>query len=216
MLTLQTQDGKVISAYRQGEGQAVGIVVLQEIFGVNQHIREVVDKFAQAGFDAIAPALFDRVEPNVELAYTPEDIQKGLALRAGVNVEDTLLDIQSAIQALGDKPVYIVGYCWGGTLSWLAAHHFPELKAASCWYGGGIAANKKLEVQIPVQMHFAELDKSIPLSDVKAIRDWQPKVEMYLYSGADHGFGCDHRGAFDEKAYQLAWTRTLEFFVKHR
>ena len=110
MLTLSTQDGKQISAYRQGEEQAIGLVVLQEIFGVNSHIRSVVERFAAAGFDTIAPALFDRVEPGVELGYTPEDIQRGLELRAGVSTEQTLLVIQTAIEALGDKPICIVGY----------------------------------------------------------------------------------------------------------
>ena len=216
MVTLSTQDGKQISAYRQGEEQAIGLVVLQEIFGVNNHIRSVVERFAAAGFDTIAPALFDRVEPGVELGYTPEDIQRGLELRAGVSTEQTLLDIQSAIEALGDKPICIVGYCWGGTLAWLSAHHFPQLKEASCWYGGGIAQHKDLQAKIPVQMHFAELDKSIPLSDVKAIREAQPKAEMYLYSGVDHGFGCEQRGSFNEKAYKLAYERTLQFFTRHR
>ena len=216
VLTLTTQDGKQISAYRQGEGQDIGLVVLQEIFGVNSHIRSVVDRFAKAGFDTIAPALFDRVEPGVELGYTPEDIQKGLALRAGVSTEQTLLDIQSAIEILGDKPVFIVGYCWGGTLAWLSAHHFPELKAASCWYGGGIAQNKGLEAKIPVQMHFAERDSSIPLSDVEAIQAAQPAVEYYIYPNVDHGFGCDQRGSYDETAHQQALKRTLEFFARHK
>jgi len=215
-IKLTTADGQTISAYRTGDTNAKrGIVVLQEIFGVNGHIRNVCETFAKQGYDVIAPALFDRAQKDVELGYTAEDVQAGLALRAKVDLADTLKDIEAAIKALAGKPVAIVGYCWGGALAWQAACKLDGLSAASCWYGGGIAQAKDLQAKIPVQMHFGGQDNSIPLSDVEAIQAAQPGVESHLYPDAGHGFGCDQRGSYNAAAYQLAQERTLKFFDQH-
>ena len=211
MLALQTNDGQHISAYRAGEGNPRGLVLLQEIFGVNAHIRETADHFASLGYDVIAPALFDRAEPNVELDYSSESVQRGLALRAQIPLEHTLQDIDAAIQALGGKPTAIVGYCWGGALAWQAACKLGGLSAASCWYPGGIGQAKDLTARIPTQVHFGKTDTSIPMSEVTEFQQAQPNVETFLYD-AGHGFGCEPRPAFDRQAYELAQERTLAFF----
>jgi len=214
--TLSASDGVTITAYRSGSADAPrAIVVLQEIFGVNHHIRDVCDRFAAQGYDVIAPALFDRATPGVELGYTPDDIQAGLKLRARIKPEDTLVDIRAAIDALQGKPAAVVGYCWGGALSWHAACQLDGLKAASCWYGGGIAQAKDQTARIPVQMHFGDQDGSIPMDDVRAIQAAQPQVDLHVYAGAGHGFGCDQRGSYHAQSYALAQQRTLEFFARH-
>lgn len=213
--TLNTKDGKTISAYHAGSADSPrALVVLQEIFGVNSHIREVCDRFAAGGYEVIAPALFDRIEPGKELGYTQDDVQQGLALRSKIKLEESLADIDAAIQALGDKPVGIIGYCWGGTLSWQAACKLDGLKAAVCWYGGGIAEARSQKPKVPVQMHFGDQDGSIPMKDVGAIKEAQPQVETYVYEGAGHGFGCDQRASYDKEAYELARKRSLDFFAK--
>lgn len=213
--TLNTKDGKTISAYHAGSADSPrALVVLQEIFGVNSHIREVCDRFAADGYEVIAPALFDRIEPGKELGYTQDDVQQGLALRSKIKLEESLADIDAAIQALGDKPVGIIGYCWGGTLSWQAACKLDGLKAAVCWYGGGIAEARSQKPKVPVQMHFGDQDGSIPMKDVGAIKEAQPQVETYIYEGAGHGFGCDQRASYDKEAYELARKRSLDFFAK--
>ena len=215
-IQLTTQDGQTISAYRTGDANAKrGLIVLQEIFGVNGHIRNVCDTFAKQGYDVIAPALFDRAQKDVDLGYTAEDVQAGLALRAKVDLADTLKDIEAAIQMLAGKPVAIVGYCWGGALAWHAACKLDGLSAASCWYGGGIAQAKDLTARIPVQMHFGGQDGSIPMSDVEAILAAQPNVESHVYPEAGHGFGCNQRGSYNAAAYQLAQERTLRYFDQH-
>ncbi|MGB6104787.1 MAG: dienelactone hydrolase family protein [Pusillimonas sp.] len=213
MPTLNTKDNQSISAFRAGQGNGRGLVLLQEIFGVNAHIRETAERFASEGFDVVAPALFDRVEKNVELDYSPESVQRGLALRAQIPLEHTLLDIEAAIETLKDKPTFIIGYCWGGTLSWHAACKLAGLAGASCWYPGGIGQAKDLSCAIPVQVHFGETDTSIPLTEVEAFRQAQPDVSVHVYEGAGHGFGCDQRGSFNQQAYELARDRTLAFFA---
>jgi len=215
MPKLMTQDDFELDSYRQGEQNPRGIVVLQEIFGVNAHMRDVVEQFAREGYDAIAPALFDRVQRGVELDYSNESLQEGVKLRGQIPLEHTLADIQAAIDALDGKPTAIVGYCWGGTLAWQAACKLDGLRAASCWYGSGIAKAAALQPRVPVQMHFGAEDGSIPLDDVEAIRAAQPTVEAYVYEGAGHGFGCDQRSSFNAEAYALAQQRTLDFFARH-
>jgi len=214
--TLTTDDGLTIDAWRSGSSDATrALVVLQEIFGVNSHIREVCARFATQGYDVIAPALFDRTTRGVELGYTPDDIEEGLKLRARIPLEETLLDIRAAIAAFAGKPAGIVGYCWGGALSWHAACQLDGLRAASCWYGGGIAQTRHQTARIPVQMHFGDQDGSIPMDDVQAIQAAQPNAAVYVYAGAGHGFGCDQRASYHAASYTLAQQRTLDFFAQH-
>ncbi|GAA4481891.1 dienelactone hydrolase family protein [Gluconacetobacter asukensis] len=214
-ITLTASDGHTLSAYSAGPADASrALVVVQEIFGVNHHIRTVADAFAAEGYRVIAPALFDRAERGVELAYDQEGVQKGLKLRAAIPPEDTLLDIVAAARALGLEPAHtgIIGYCWGGTLAWQAACRTDSFGAAVGWYGAGIAAERNLLPRCPVELHFGETDGSIPLSDIAAIRAAHPDLLIYIYPDAGHGFGCSERASFNAPAAELAQTRSLAFF----
>jgi len=216
-ITLTASDGHTLSAWQDGPQDASrALVVVQEIFGVNRHIRNVCARFAAQGYRVIAPALFDRVQRGVELGYTADDVATGRALRAKVPEAGPVLDIEAAAAALpaGAKRG-IVGYCWGGTVAWWGATRTRSFAASSCWYGGGIAATRTETPTCPVQMHFGENDASIPLSDVELIRAAQPGVEIFVYAGAQHGFGCDERASFSRADAELAQERTLAFFAKH-
>jgi carboxymethylenebutenolidase len=215
-LKLTASDGHTFAAYRAGaKGATMGLVVVQEIFGVNSHMRFASDTLAESGFAVVCPALFDRAETEVELGYTPEDIQAGLALRAKITDEQVMLDIEAAAASLNTASIGIIGYCWGGTIAWWGATRTRRFKAAAGWYGGGIAATKTEMPHCPVQLHFGAEDHGISLSDVDAIRAAQPGVEVYLYEGAGHGFGCEQRPSFDQKSFDLAQNRSLDFFRKH-
>lgn len=214
-IKLTTKDGATIGAYKaepihKPQG---GIVVLQEIFGVNHHIRKVADGFAAAGYLAIAPALFDRVAPGTELGYEPADIKRGMEIRARTKLEDTLADIEAAIAVAAQAGnVGVVGYCWGGTLAYAAAAHLPGLAGAVAYYGSGIAGMVHETLLAPVEFHFGERDKSIPPEDVEKIRAAHPDSALYTYP-ADHGFNCDPRPSYDEQSAALAQSRTLAFFA---
>ncbi len=213
---LTAADGHRLSAYRAGpENAPHGLVVIQEIFGVNHHMREVSDAFAAAGYAVITPAMFDRVQRGVELGYGPDDMKTGRDLRAKVPEAGIVADIEAAAKALGNVPVGIVGYCWGGTVAWWGATRSHAFKAAVTWYGGGIAGTRTEHPNCPVQMHFGEVDNGIPLSDVDAIRAAKPEVEIFVYPGAGHGFGCTERDSFKPDARDLAQQRTLAFLAKH-
>jgi carboxymethylenebutenolidase len=216
MIELTAADGFKLGAYTAGpDGATAGLVVVQEIFGVNHHIRTVCDRFAADGYAVIAPALFDRAQPGVELGYDENGVKEGLALRAKVPEVSTMADIAAAAELLGLPSLGIVGYCWGGTIAWWGATRTETFKAASGWYGGGIAASKDAKPHCPVQLHFGAEDHGIPMTDVEAIRAAQPGVEVYVYEGAGHGFGCDERGSFNQDSYELARRRTLDFFGRH-
>ncbi len=215
-ISLTAADGHRLGAWRTGPQNADrALVVVQEIFGVNRHIRHVCETFAAQGYAVIAPALFDRVGPGIELGYEAADVAQGRELRGKIPDGLTLLDVLAAAAALprGVKRG-IVGYCWGGTVSWHAATRTSAFSAACGWYGGGIAAAKDEAPRCPVQLHFGETDASIPMTDVAAIRAAQPEVEIHAYGGG-HGFGCDERGSYVKADYELAQLRTLEFFAKH-
>lgn len=215
-VTLTAADGHGFSAYTVApEGARMGLVVVQEIFGVNRHMRFVADTLAKAGFAVIAPALFDRAERDVELGYTAETVQKGLELRAKITEEQVMMDIEASAQALGLSALGIIGYCWGGTIAWWGATRSRRFKAACGWYGGGIAATCGETPHCPVQLHFGAEDHGIPLADVESIRAAQPGAEIFVYEGADHGFGCEERPSFNQAAFDLAQSRSLEFFRKH-
>jgi carboxymethylenebutenolidase len=215
-IQLTSADGHTFAAYVAGPADAkAGIVVVQEIFGVNHHIRDIADRFAAAGYAVVAPALFDRVQTGVELGYTMDDVGAGRELRMKLNDAQVMQDVEAAAAHLGGKKLGIVGYCFGGTVAWWGATRTTKFAASSCWYGGGIPGTKDESANNPVQMHFGEKDASIPMNDVDAVRAAQPKVEVYVYEGAQHGFGCDERGSYSKPDYDLAQARTLEFFAKH-
>jgi carboxymethylenebutenolidase len=215
-IELHAADGHTLSGYRAGPEEAPrGLVVIQEIFGVNRHMREVCDEFAAQGYAVIAPALFDRVQRGVELGYRPEDMAAGREMRAKVPEAGTLADVEAAAKAFGGARLGIVGYCWGGTVAWWGATRTHAFKAAVGWYGGGIAGTCTEHPNCPVQLHFGEQDRGIPLSDVEKIRQAQPGVEIFVYEGAGHGFGCTDRDSFKRDARDLAQERTLSFLEAH-
>jgi carboxymethylenebutenolidase len=216
-IELTAADGHTFSAYVAGpENAKKALVVVQEIFGVNKHMRRVCDDFAKEGFRVVCPALFDRAQRNVELNYEQADVQNGLALRAKIDAGKTLLDILASAAALpkGAKRG-IVGYCWGGTVAWHGATRSMAFNAANCWYGGGVHAAKDEKPNCPVQMHFGEVDQSIPMPQVEEIRAAHPEVEIFVYKGAGHGFGCEDRASYKPEDAKLADERTLAFFNKH-
>ena len=215
-IQLTAADGHRLSAWKDGPADArKGLVVAQEIFGVNNHMRNVCAGFAAAGYAVVAPALFDRVQREVELGYAPEDIERGRELRGKVPDAGVVADLEAAAGALAGKNLGIVGYCWGGTVAWYGATRTRKFGAAVGWYGGGIAATRTEKPNCPVQLLFGEKDAGIPLSDVEAIRTAQPGVEIFVYPGAQHGFGCDERSSYDPVSDRIAQARTLTFFARH-
>ena len=214
IVTLNCADGASISAWRaEPAGRPKGgLVVCQEIFGVNQHIRNVADRFAAAGYHVIAPCLFDRAHPGMELGYTPNDMAQGMETMKAAKRAETMLDILAAIGAAAEGgKVGITGFCWGGTLSYLAACHLPGLAAAVGYYGGGIANELRARPRIPLMLHFGEQDSGIPLESVAKIRDANPGAQVFTYPTAGHAFNRDGNAAYDEPSAKLAMQRTLEF-----
>lgn len=215
-IDLKAADGHALSAYTAGGKDATrALVVVQEIFGLNHHIRNVCDRFAAEGYTVCAPALFDRIAPGLELGYEQDDMAKGRAYRMKLKESGVLADIEAAAKQVAGRKTGIAGFCYGGTVTWWGATRSRSFAAASCWYGGGIAGTKNETPNCPVQMHFGEKDTSIPMTDVDAIRAAQPKAEIYVYPGAAHGFGCDERGSFSKPDRDLAQQRTLAFFTRH-
>jgi carboxymethylenebutenolidase len=216
-IKLTASDGVEISAWRAApEGTPKGgVVVIQEIFGVNHHIRSVADRLAAEGYLAIAPAVFDRVEPGVELAYDPPGIGRGMELAGKVNRENAMKDIAAAIEAAkGAGKVGVTGFCMGGTFTWVASANIPGVAAAVGYYGGGIVGLKDLKPLAPTMLHFGAKDAHIPVAGVREVEALHPDVPVYIYD-ADHGFHCDERASYDAPSAALAWGRTLEFFGEH-
>jgi len=216
-ITLAAKDGHKLAAYRADPvGKPRGaLVVVQEIFGVNHHMRHVTDDFAKQGYVAISPALFDRVEKRIELGYDPKSIEVGRDIRAKVPLDGTLADLQAAIDAVKSAgKVGIVGYCWGGGLAFLAATRLSGVAAAVGYYGGLVAAHAQEKPRVPVMLHFGDSDQSIPMSDVEKVKQARPDVTTYVYK-AGHGFSCDERGSYNAEASKLALERTLKFFREH-
>jgi carboxymethylenebutenolidase len=216
-INLTAKDGVTIGAYRSAPADEPkgGMVVLQEIFGVNHHIRAVADRYAAAGYLAIAPALFDRVEPGIELGYGESDRPRAIEIRGQTKLEETLADIEAAVAlAAAGGSVGVVGYCWGGTLAWAAATRLSGISAAVGYYGGGIAGMLNEQPRAPVMLHFGERDKHIPLSDVEKIKAAHPEIPVFIYP-ADHGFNCDERGSYDAASAKEAQARTFAFFAEN-
>jgi carboxymethylenebutenolidase len=216
-IKLKADDGFEVSAWKaQPKGAPRGgIVVIQEIFGVNGHIRSVADRFAEAGYLAIAPAMFDRVEPGVDMGYDPTTMGKGMDIAGKMNRDAAMKDVAAAIAAAGAAgKVGIVGFCMGGTFAWIASAKLTGLAAAVGYYGGGVIAAKDLQPLVPTILHFGEKDAHIPMDGVREVEKLHPDVPVYIYP-ADHGFHCDARASYDAPSAKIAWDRTLEFFAKN-
>lgn len=215
---IRAWDGFALGAYRaEPDGTPKGaVVVIQEIFGVNDHIREVADGYARDGYVAIAPQIFDRVERDVELGYQQPDLGRGIEIAFQQLDHDLALqDVQAAVETAGVAGrVGVVGYCFGGLLVWRAACELDGIHGAVAYYGGGIAREVDRQPKCPVMMHFGEKDAHIPLEDVDSIKAAHPEVRVFVYP-ADHGFNCDHRESFHGESAEVAKRRTLEFLAGH-
>jgi len=216
MTRLTASDGHELDAYEvHPDGATASVVIVQEIFGVNAHIRSVVDRYASFGYRAIAPALFDRGQRGVELGYDDEGKALGIELVMPIAFDAAMLDVGAAVEHVADTgPVGLVGYCFGGSVAWLAAADLP-VAAAVGYYGGQVPAMVDRHPNAPVMLHFGELDAGIPLDGVEAVRSAHPEVPVHVYPGADHGFNCDARDSYDARSAAIALGRTLEFFADH-
>lgn len=218
-IRLRAADGHTLGAYRAhpaGRPRG-GVVVVQEVFGVNAHIRGVCDGYARDGYLAVAPAIFDRAERGVELGYGAEDLARGRAIRAKIDMADVIKDVAAAaeVAAEGGK-VGLVGYCWGGLIVYVAACRLADkIDCASGYYGANIKSYLDETPGVPLMLHFGTEDASIPMDEVEAIRRAHPEVIVHVYEGADHGFNCDQRAQHHPEAARLARERTLKFFAAH-
>jgi carboxymethylenebutenolidase len=218
-VTLTAADGHRLDAYvaRPTGEPLAGLVVVQEIFGVNAHIRSVADGYAADGFLAVAPAIFDRIRPGIELGYEPADMQTARGLLPKINMENVVADVAAALEyAAGatHKKAGIVGYCFGGTMAWLAATRLHPAAAVG-YYGGQISSYAAERPSVPVMLHFGKQDAHIAAADVEKVRAAHPGVEIYVYDGAGHGFNRDVGSSYHPAAAREARDRTLEFFRKH-
>lgn len=215
----KASDGHELDLYvaRPAGEPIAGLVVVQEIFGVNRHIRSVADGYAKDGFLVAAPALFDRVEKGVDLGYEGADAQRGRALAQKIDLDEALVDVNAAltyVREQTDKKSGVIGYCFGGLLAWLsAARLHPD--AAVGYYAGNIGKYAAETPKIPVQLHFGKLDAHIPAEQVETVHAAHPEVEIHWYEGAGHGFNCDLRASYNPEAAALARRRALEFLKKH-
>ena len=213
-IDLKASDGHRLTAYlAEPSGKPRGgIVVIQEIFGVTRHIRAVADQYAAAGFLAIAPALFDRIQPGIDVPYT--DIQTGFAYMQKLQNDQVMLDVRAAVDRVAAAgKVGVVGFCWGGTMTYLAAARLP-IAAAISYYGGGTSQYLAEKPRCPILFHYGELDTHIPMSQVDAVKAANPGATFHLYK-AEHGFNCTDRASFEPASAKLAFERSLEFFHRH-
>ncbi|MDP1868913.1 MAG: dienelactone hydrolase family protein [Bradyrhizobium sp.] len=217
-IKLTASDHFQLGGYRADPTGApkAAVVVIQEIFGVNHHIRSVCDRLAGEGYVAIAPSVFDRIEPNFQCGYSPDEIANARKFVANPDWAAMLLDTQAAIDAVKHVgPVGIIGFCLGGSLAYAAATKLSGLKAAIGYYGGAVVRFADDKPKVPTQLHFGEKDVGIPLADVETIKSKRLDVDVHVYPGAQHGFHCDERASYDKASADIAWPRSMAFFAKH-
>ncbi|MCU0838044.1 MAG: dienelactone hydrolase family protein [Rhodospirillales bacterium] len=216
-IEIEASDGHRLSACRvvPAGPRRGGVVVIQEVFGVNAHIRRVCERFAAAGYEALAPALFDRIARGVELDYDETGIARGRELVAELGWQAPLADVEAARRTLAAAGrVGAVGYCWGGSVTYLAACRL-SFAAAAVYYGRHIVDLLDQRPACPTIMHFGAADPLIPLANVEAIRTANPDVPIFVYDGAGHGFNCEARADYRADAAALALDRTLALFAQH-
>ena len=221
MIDIDGSDGVLQAYFAVSDRIRAGVVLIQEIFGINSHIRDVCDRLAAAGYAVLAPDLFWRIQPDIQLGYTPDDIAKGRAFKDQVTVDDAVADLRATFATLRarpecrDKKIGVVGFCWGGLLTYLAAARLDPTCAAS-YYGGGIAnfLGEADKIDCPIQFHFGDQDQAIPIDQVDNIRAAvrSKNAEVFIYHGAGHGFHCDQRSSYNADSAKLAWERTLGLF----
>ena len=218
MIELTASDGHKLAAYRADPaGKPRGaVVVIQEIFGVNSHIKSVADGYAKDGYLAVAPAMFDRLQRGYDTGYSQPEIQAGIAMMQKLDWKKVMLDVDAAVaEAKKAGKVGIVGYCWGGTVAWRAAAATAGLAGSAPYYGGGMPNFKDEKPKVPTMCNFGELDQSPTPEQAKELLAKHPEVQGHFYAGAGHGFNCDQRGSWNAEAAKLARSRTVEFFRKH-
>ena len=217
-IKLTASDGFQLGFYRADPAGTpkAAVVVIQEIFGVNHHIRAICDRLAGAGYVAIAPSIFDRIEPHFQSGYSPDEVAVARKFVANPDWAAMLRDTQAAIDtARNVGPVGIVGFCLGGSVAYAAATKLTGLSAAIGYYGGAIVRFAGDKPKVPTQLHFGEKDAGIPRADVETIRSKRPDVEIHTYPGAQHGFNCDERASYDKASADIAWPRSLDFLARH-
>jgi len=217
-IRLKASDNFELGGYRADPSGApkCAVVVIQEIFGVNHHIRSVCDRLAGEGYVAIAPAIFDRIEPGFTSGYSPDEVANARKFVANPDWPAMLRDTQAAIDSVKSiGPVGIIGFCLGGSIAYAAATKLSGLSAAIGYYGGAIARFADDKPNVPTQLHFGEKDAGIPLSDVETIKAKRPDVEVFIYPGAQHGFHCDERASYDKTSADIAWPRSMAFLAGH-
>jgi carboxymethylenebutenolidase len=217
-LQLTASDGHIFDAYiaKPEREPIAGLIVLQEIFGVNAHIRSVADSYARDGFLAVAPALFDRIEKHVDLKYEGEDLQKAMSFRPKINAGNAVLDVAAALDYArkeSGKKTGVIGYCFGGTVAWLSATRL-EPEAAVGYYGGQIGKYAEESPKAPVMLHFGELDTHIPKEEVDRVQAANPEVQIFWYE-AGHGFNCEPRSSYEPNSAKLARERSLAFLIEN-
>jgi carboxymethylenebutenolidase len=211
MIRLRAEDGHELDAYVAEPEGAVkgGIVVVQEIFGVTNHIKRIADQYAAQGYKAVAPAMFDRIQRSLTLEYS--EVQKGIEYMQQQKWPNTLADLEAAAnEARAAGSASVVGYCWGGTVAHVAASEL-DLDAAVSYYGGGVAKMLDKKPRCPILYHFGDQDASIPLPDVEKIKKANPTSPLFVYAGAGHGFNCDERGSYSPKDAKIAFERSIDF-----
>jgi carboxymethylenebutenolidase len=215
---LKASDGHELDAYisHPAEMPVAGLVVIQEAFGVNRHIRSVADEYRADGFLSIAPALYDRFERGIELGYEGDDREKGIALARQINPDDSVLDVAAALEYLRkqtSRKIGVIGYCLGGSLAWLAATRLDPAAAVG-YYGGLVTKYVAEKPRCPVMLHFGTRDKHIKKEDIDQVQTAHPEVKIFWYD-ADHGFNCNDRASYNAEAAKQARARSLEFLKKH-
>ena len=217
MIELAASDGHKFAAYRaepNGKPRG-GLIVVQEIFGVNSHIRSVADGYAADGYLVIAPAFFDRVERGLDIGYTPADIERGRAFIPKMQWDTVLKDATAAMDNIKSAgKTGVLGYCWGGTVAWISASRLAGTACSVCYYGGGIPGLIGEQPRCPVMFHWGETDHAIAIADAKKVAAAHPKQQSFIYQ-AGHGFNCDQRGSYHAESAKLARSRSLEFLRKH-
>ncbi len=217
-IKLTASDGFQLSAYRADPAGTpkAAVVVIQEIFGVNSHIRNICDRFAVQGYVAVAPAIFDRTEPGFQSGYSPDEVAVARKFVASPDWDAFMRDTQAAIDSVKTVgPVGVIGFCLGGSVAYLAAARLSGLTAAIGYYGGAVTRFADEKPKVPTQLHYGEKDAGIPLSDVEIVRTKRPEVEIFVYDNAQHGFNCDERASYDKTSADIARGRSLGFFAKH-
>jgi len=214
-LNLTSSDGHILGAYRADPAVTPrgGIVVVQEIFGVNTHIRSICDRLAEIGYVAIAPSLFDRTEPNFQCGYSPEEVEKARGFIGNVDWDALVRDTEAARASIADVgKVGVVGFCLGGSIAFMASTRLAGFSAAAGFYGGRVAAVAHETPRCPVQLHYGSEDGGIPMSNVDSVRAQRADCNIFVYEGAGHGFNCDERASYHAEASKEAWARMVDLF----